>query len=166
LGELVQKIPLRKDEEDVGNKKLEVDCKKAAGILLEAIEDGHYQVMLQAEKALEKFKKDRAAHIMPNLLTLIPTVFGKTAFNALTSIQVNCEFYNYDIAIPGRIQQFYAALSQANHRLLMPYLTQNRYKQTQTSQQPPLTQNTINVVKEVKIFENIDKYYESPPNDN
>jgi hypothetical protein len=50
-----------------------------------------------AVEALGNFKNDRAAHILPNLLTLIPTKSGEDAFRALTAIQANCKFYNYDI---------------------------------------------------------------------
>jgi HEAT repeat protein len=94
LGELVHREAERKDKGDVVNKS---GCKEAADILLEAIEDEHYQVMIHAEKALGKFRNDWAAHIMPSLLNLVPTIDGRFAFNALTAIQGKCKFYNYDI---------------------------------------------------------------------
>ncbi len=40
---------------------------------------------------------DLAAHILPNLLDLIPTCSGEDAFRALTAIQANCQFYNYTL---------------------------------------------------------------------
>ncbi|MGV0028345.1 NACHT domain-containing protein [Phormidesmis priestleyi] len=46
---------------------------------------------------LGKIKDDRAAHILPNLITLIPTDSGEAALNAIAAIQTNCQFYNYDL---------------------------------------------------------------------
>lgn len=43
------------------------------------------------------FQKERAAHILPNLLALLPTESGQYAFRAIQGIQANCKFYNYDI---------------------------------------------------------------------
>jgi HEAT repeat protein len=51
-----------------------------------------------AARELGNFKGDHAAHILPNLLTLIPTASGEAAFRALTAIQANCQFYNYEVA--------------------------------------------------------------------
>ena len=65
--------------------------------LLAALEDGDSNAWRRAAHALENFKDDRAAHILPHLLTLISTHSGKDAFLALTAIQANCKFYNYDI---------------------------------------------------------------------
>jgi HEAT repeat protein len=65
--------------------------------LLQALEDENSSVRWRAAEALGNFKKDRAAHLLPNILTLIPTESGEDAFRALTAIQANCKFYNYDI---------------------------------------------------------------------
>lgn len=65
--------------------------------LLQTLEDENSNVRSSAVKGLGKLKNDRAAHILPNLRTLIPTESGKDAFRALTAIQANCKFYNYDI---------------------------------------------------------------------
>jgi HEAT repeat protein len=43
------------------------------------------------------FQKERAAHILPNLLALLPTESGEDAFRAIQGIQANCKFYNYEI---------------------------------------------------------------------
>ncbi len=61
-------------------------------------EDESSHLLISAARGLSNFKDDRAAHILPDLLTLIPTSFGEAAFRALTAIQVNCQFYSYEIA--------------------------------------------------------------------
>ncbi|MBE9129375.1 MULTISPECIES: HEAT repeat domain-containing protein [unclassified Coleofasciculus] len=43
------------------------------------------------------FQKERAAHILPDLLALLPTESGQYAFRAIQGIQANCKFYNYEI---------------------------------------------------------------------
>ena len=43
------------------------------------------------------FQRERAAHILPNLLALIPTESGQYALRAIFGIQQNCQFYNYEI---------------------------------------------------------------------
>jgi HEAT repeat protein len=66
--------------------------------LLQALKDTNSVVRWKVARALGNFKGDRAAHILPNLLTLIPTPSGEAAFLALTAIQSNCQFYNYEVA--------------------------------------------------------------------
>ncbi len=76
----------------------QLGSKAAIPILLQALEDLEDRwASRSAAEGLGSFKKDRAAHILPNLLTLIPTKSGSDAFRALTAIQANCKFYNYDI---------------------------------------------------------------------
>ncbi|MBD2576216.1 HEAT repeat domain-containing protein [Oscillatoria sp. FACHB-1406] len=65
--------------------------------LLNALEDESSRVRNSAVEAFGNLKNDRAAHILPHLLTLIPTESGESAFRALTAIQANCKFYNYDL---------------------------------------------------------------------
>ena len=65
--------------------------------LLAALEDEDFGLHRSAVEALGNIKDDRAAHILPNLLSLIPTESGEEAFRVLTAIQANCKFYNYDI---------------------------------------------------------------------
>lgn len=43
------------------------------------------------------FQKECAAHILPDLLALLPTESGQYAFRAIQGIQANGKFYNYDI---------------------------------------------------------------------
>jgi hypothetical protein len=65
--------------------------------LLKALEDQASSVRWSAAVALGRFKDDslgerrchRVAHILPNLLTPIPTQSGEDAFRALTAIQAN-----------------------------------------------------------------------------
>ena len=66
--------------------------------LLQALKDTNSVVRWKAAGGLGNFQNDRAAHILPNLLTLLPTESGEAAFYALTAIQANCQFYNYEIA--------------------------------------------------------------------
>jgi DNA polymerase III delta prime subunit len=43
------------------------------------------------------FQRERAAHILPDLVALIPTESGQHALRAISGIQQNCQFYNYEI---------------------------------------------------------------------
>jgi HEAT repeat protein len=120
--------------------------------LFKLIEDDDRDLRESAAKALSKFKDDRAAHILPNLLQLLPTESGKEAFEAIQGIQSNCKFYNYEI------QQ--AKLRKAVQPCC---LEENRASlgggggKTIINQFPNAT--------EVKIFENIKTYHGSPPRD-
>jgi hypothetical protein len=51
----------------------------------------------KATQALGQIKQDKAAHILPHLLALIPSELGEEAFYAISGIQQNCQFYNYEI---------------------------------------------------------------------
>ena len=43
------------------------------------------------------FQGECASHILPNLLALISTESGQHALSAISNIQQNCQFYNYEI---------------------------------------------------------------------
>lgn len=64
--------------------------------LIRALKDEDFLVHHNAATALGNFKNDRAAHILPDLLELI-SQGNQAAFRALTAIQANCKFYNYEI---------------------------------------------------------------------
>jgi HEAT repeat protein len=75
--------------------KLQVET--AIPQIFTAITDKSETVRRSAVVALGVFKNDLTAHLLPDLRQLIPTKFGEDAFDALTRIQNNCGFYNYDI---------------------------------------------------------------------
>ncbi|MFM7425188.1 MAG: tetratricopeptide repeat protein [Elainella sp.] len=62
--------------------------------LIQALQNSQDWVRLRAAEALGNFKKDRAAHALP---TLRQRISRKDAFRALTAIQANCKFYNYEV---------------------------------------------------------------------
>lgn len=64
--------------------------------LIHVLQYSHFSVGEKAAEALGNFKNDRAAHILPDLLKLI-SQDNQEAFRALTAIQANCKFYNYEI---------------------------------------------------------------------
>ena len=66
-------------------------------ILLEIVEHSDLHARSNAVNSLSNYKNDRAAHILSNLLQLLPTESGKEAFQAIQAIQINCKFYNYEI---------------------------------------------------------------------
>ena len=76
----------------------QISCISTLPVLLKAIEDRDLGVQQNIADALGKFKDDLAAHVLPKLLTLIPTESGKVAFRALAAIQKRCQFYSYKIA--------------------------------------------------------------------
>ena len=65
--------------------------------MLQALADEHFWVRERAAEALGQIKQDKAAHILPDLLALIPTESGEEALRAISHIQQNCQFYNYEI---------------------------------------------------------------------
>ena len=50
----------------------------------------------QIARQLGKIKNDCAAHILPDLITLLPTKSSGQALSAIQGIQANCKFYNYE----------------------------------------------------------------------
>jgi len=83
-----------------------IGSEAAIPALLKAIEDSSESVRWSTAYALGQLKDDLAAHILPTLLTLLPTLSGKEAFYAIQGIQANCKYYNYEI--------FQAALEAQN----------------------------------------------------
>ena len=65
--------------------------------LLRSLKNSDGEVRWDVVRALSEFQADRAAHILPNLIQLLPTESGKEAFQAIQGIQSNCKFYNYEI---------------------------------------------------------------------
>ncbi|NEQ67431.1 MAG: HEAT repeat domain-containing protein [Symploca sp. SIO2D2] len=65
--------------------------------LLSALQDQDSSVHRSVVEALGQIKQDKAAYILPDLLALIPTKSGKYALRAISNIQQNCRFYNYEI---------------------------------------------------------------------
>ncbi|MEW6492064.1 MAG: HEAT repeat domain-containing protein, partial [Cyanobacteriota bacterium] len=84
------------------------------------------------------FQRERAAHILPNLLALIPTESGEYALRAISGIQQNCQFYNYKIfckQLPSVVNP----------------------QSSGASQQPFIHYDFPNAT-EVKVFEKVDTY--------
>jgi len=77
-----------------------IGSEKAVPSLIKALEDRNFSVRRSAAEALGRIKEGKAVHVMPDLLTLIPTQFGEDAFHAILSIQNNCKFYNYTLTMP------------------------------------------------------------------
>ena len=75
----------------------QIDSNAALPLLLKALSEPKSSMRWRVKKALARFKCDSAAHILPDLLKLLPTQFGKDAIQVLQSIQIKCEFYNYEI---------------------------------------------------------------------
>jgi energy-coupling factor transporter ATP-binding protein EcfA2 len=76
----------------------EIGCKSAIPKLLGVLKHKDAWTRRCAANGLGQFKGDLAAYILPEIIPLIPTRFGKEAFRALTAIQGNYKFYNYEIA--------------------------------------------------------------------
>jgi HEAT repeat protein len=67
--------------------------------LLKAIENGDSNLSNEAVEAFEKIKGHYAAYALPHLLSNITSSQSvHESFRALSAIQSNCQFYNYDIA--------------------------------------------------------------------
>ncbi|KAM3097776.1 NACHT domain-containing protein [Phormidesmis sp. 146-12] len=104
-----------------------------------------HEISYLAAYALGQFEGTSAAHTLPRLRVLISTELGKDALRAMLAIQKKCECYNYEI--------FQAYLE-----------AQNVDRSThQESDRSPTTINNFPNATEVKIFENVDQYYETPP---
>ncbi len=141
---------LKHSDEDVRERAVEalgyIRSEVAIPDLLNALEDSDEDVRWSAAYALGNFENDRTAHVLPHLLTLLPTQSGQEAFKAIQSIQVNCKFYNYEV------WQAHLAAQKGD----------NSASQSGSS---PSTINQFPNAIEVKIFENVQNYHESPPKD-
>ncbi|MEM9486840.1 MAG: HEAT repeat domain-containing protein, partial [Cyanobacteria bacterium P01_F01_bin.116] len=73
-----------------------IGSKDTIPTLLKALKDDYF-IRKKVALAFSEFQGDRAAHILPDLLALIPTNSSKEAFRALQFIQSNCNFYSYEI---------------------------------------------------------------------
>ncbi|WNZ47505.1 HEAT repeat domain-containing protein [Leptolyngbya boryana CZ1] len=118
--------------------------------LLKLLEEDYYIVREDIAFILSNIAKRHPDHIapyLPHLLTLIPTQSGGDTYGVILAIQKSCKFYNYEI--------YQAHLEAQKH-------------DRQTPQNSDLSSPKINQfpnVTEVKIFENVDRYYETPPKD-
>ncbi len=57
-----------------------------------------HEISYTAAYALSQVEGDVAAKHLPKLINLLPTRSGQDALRAITAIQDNCQFYNYEIA--------------------------------------------------------------------
>ena len=64
-----------------------IDSEHSLAELLRDLQDSNFVIRSQAAEALGKFKDNRAAYSLPNILTLILTESGEKAYRA---IQANC----------------------------------------------------------------------------
>ena len=55
-------------------------------------------ISYNAAYALGQVKGDAAAKYLPELFSLIPSPSGENVLRAITAIQLNCQYYNYEIA--------------------------------------------------------------------
>ena len=112
--------------------------------LLKTIKNSDDKTRWAVVSTLSNFKADRAAHILPKLLQLLPTDSGKAAFKTIQGIQSNCKFYNYEVQRAKLRKADRASLGGGGGKTII-------------NQFPNAT--------EVKIFENVQTYHESPPRD-
>ncbi|MBW4441057.1 MAG: HEAT repeat domain-containing protein [Plectolyngbya sp. WJT66-NPBG17] len=95
----------------------------------------------------EEIRYDEACCVLPNLLALVHTSSGEDALGAILEIQAYCKYYNYKI--------FQAYLE-----------AQNADRQTHPNRdRSPTTIYNFPNATEPKIFENVDRYYETPTKD-
>jgi HEAT repeats/TIR domain/HEAT repeat len=73
-----------------------IGCKLVIPELFQALKMPSRQ--WSASIALGEYKNDRAAHILPDLHTLLLTQSSGYAFDTIQAIQSNCKYYNYEIA--------------------------------------------------------------------
>jgi hypothetical protein len=66
--------------------------------LLKALEDQDFDTQLTASVSLVGATRlVSSAHILPQLIALIPTPSGQAAFKVIPFIQSRCKYYNYDL---------------------------------------------------------------------
>jgi ribosome assembly protein YihI (activator of Der GTPase) len=66
--------------------------------LLDALQDKSFFRRYSVADSIENINNVSIARILPHLIELIPTPSGGAAFSAMSVIQSNCKFYNYNIA--------------------------------------------------------------------
>jgi HEAT repeat protein len=123
-----------------------IGSEKAVPSLLQLVEDTNSDVRKRAAGALcktaKKHPNELASHL-PRLLSLILTHSGQDVYRVIFAIQANCKYYNYEV--------YQAHLT-----------AQNRDRPNHQNRDRPATINQFPNVTEVKIFEQVDHYHESP----
>jgi HEAT repeat protein/energy-coupling factor transporter ATP-binding protein EcfA2 len=70
---------------------------RVINVLLKALEDEEPDVRHRVSTNLEELENINTCKILPDLVRLIPTPFGRNAFDTILAIQAKCQFYNYEI---------------------------------------------------------------------
>jgi len=135
---------------------------KAIPLLLRLLSDKEPEIRGEVVSILKSVKDDCIVPMISDLLKLLNTKFGKEAFQAIQAIQVNCQFYNYEI---------YQAHLEAQKR--------DRQKSQDSDRSPTIINNYPNATKirqtimsnsskynfpnaqKVQIFEQVNTYIEN-----
>jgi HEAT repeat protein len=105
------------------------------------------------------------AYLLPHFVTRLPTSSGQTILRTIQKIQSNCKFYNYEIHQKAQTRQppveqqpaqeitnnYYRDYIANGDKIEGDKIIGNKYENPNAT--------------EVKIFENVQNYHESPPRD-
>ncbi len=133
-----------KEISDICDRLVKVECESIVPAFLEALKSTLVFDLESFDRAFSKLKSSEF------LISFLAEIAGSRAFelvllNILNSLQQYCKYYNYEI-----YQDYLEA--------------QNLGRQTHQNndRSSPIIHNFPNAI-EVKIFENVDRYYETPP---
>lgn len=101
-------------------------------------------ISYKAAYALSQIRGDKAAQYLPELTKLVPSGSGEDACRAIAGIQKPCNFYNYEI------WQAYLTAQQTDRPA------------SQACDRPSTINNHFPNAIEVKIFEQVDNYHQTP----
>ncbi|MBW4450183.1 MAG: HEAT repeat domain-containing protein [Spirirestis rafaelensis WJT71-NPBG6] len=97
---------------------------QAIPALIKLLENIDFFVRTSASEALAKIKENSAAKYLPHLMTLIFTQSGQQAVTAISGIQNNCKFYNYEIAQSLPVEKENKPESQSSNSPNISYIIQ------------------------------------------
>ncbi len=108
-------------------------CKDAVPGLIQLMNNSNlsehpdiYEITRTAAYALGQVKDDVTAKHLPELLTLIPTQSGEDALRAISRIQAQCQFYNYEIYQQAQTKEK-PKFTDAAYLVPPTHITQNFY---------------------------------------
>jgi NACHT domain len=127
-----------------------------------AIYDRERKARESARNAIGKFQNNRAAYLLPRIITLIPSKSGHSLFETIAAIQANCKFYNYEIFhSPPANLQIPQHLSSTTINVAGDLIVGDKIERDKVLGNKTEVPNA----PEVKIFEQVDNYHEFPPRD-
>jgi hypothetical protein len=139
----------------LGILEISLNCppEKFMSLLLKLFQEKDNSIRRRGLKILERFKSDYFAFILSEFQDLVLIKPNQEILEAIKVIQRNCKFYNYEVEQQAKLRKAVQPCCLEENRASLG----GGGGKTIINQFPNAT--------EVKIFENVQTYHESPPRD-